>query len=144
MTTIKERDWKTKFVGLPSLLKFVVICTYFISTMSFLRAFIAILQLQLDGFALAYGYLIWELAGGLVEKSNLARVIAILWFGCSIVFRVLLVWNGGTIFVEDFKISGLNSLSIIWAIACASSILILLLPQVRKLFSNSTLEEVTQ
>ena len=113
MTAVKEMNWETKFIQLPLLLKFVVICVYFISVMSFMRSFVAILQLRLDVFALAYGYLIWELAGGLLERSNLARVIAILWFGCSLGLRVLLVGNGGTIFVEDFKISGSNSFSIV-------------------------------
>jgi|SRR5688572_24911240 hypothetical protein len=145
MKALNEREWRTKFIELPLLLKIVVAWVYFISILNFLKFFAAlIMRLSLDVFALAFGYLIWELASGLVGRNNFARVIALVWLGLSAVFRIYVAWNGGTVLIEDFKLSTSYSGSIFWIIACCSSVLILLLPQVRRLFSNSTQEEKTQ
>jgi len=145
MTAVKEMDWKTKFNDFPLLLKIVVAGVYFISILNFLKFFVAlIMQLNLDAFALAFGYLVWELASGLVERSNFARFIALLWLGLSAVFRIYVVWNGGTVLIEGFKLSTSYSGSIFWIVACCSSVLILLLPEVRKLYTRSSREELTQ
>jgi len=133
-----------KFIEFPFIMKIVILWVYAISVLSFLRSFVALIQLSLDVFALAYGYLIWELAGGLVERSKLARVIALVWLAWNAVFRIYLVRSGGTVVVEDFKLSATNPISILWAILSISSVLILLLPQVRKLFKNPIQEEVIQ
>jgi len=145
MTALKEMNWKTKFIELPLLLKIVVAWVYFISILNFLKFFATfIMRLSLDAFALAFGYLVWELASGLVERSNFARLIALLWLGLSAVFRIYVVWNGGTVLIEDFKLSTSYSGSIFWIVACCSSVLILLLPQVRKLYARSSRKELTQ
>jgi hypothetical protein len=118
---MKDREWKTKFNELPLLVKIVVTWVYFMSILNFLKFFEAlIMQLSIDAFSLAFGYLIWELASSLVERSNFARVITIIWSGLNGLLRIYLVWNGGTIFIEDLKLSGSYASSIIVIIMSCS------------------------
>jgi hypothetical protein len=141
MEVVKEREWKTKFNELPLLLKIVVVWVYFISIERFFKfLFSLIFQLSLDPFALAFGYLLWELAGGLVGRNNLARIIALVCFGFSTAIPVYVVWNGGTVPLDSLTLTFLYPGSMIWIVASSSSALILLLPQIRRVFLNSIQE----
>jgi hypothetical protein len=145
MIAIKERGWITKFSELPLLLKIVVVWVYLISIGSFIEVFFAlIVQLRLHPFTLAFGYLIWVLAGGLVDRSNIARLIALVCFGFSAAINFYILWNGGMVSIDGLKLSASYPGSIIWIVESCGSILILLLPQVRRLFVNSIQEEITQ
>ena len=145
MEVIKEKEWKTRFNELPVLLKIVVAWVYLISVVYFLKFFIVfVFQLSLDPFSLAFGYLIWVLAGGLLDRSNLARIIALVFLGVSTVIAVYIVWHGGTVSLDRLTMSASYPGSIIWIVASGGSTLILLLPQVRRSFRKSIQEEITQ
>ena len=142
MTIIKEREWRTKFNELPLLLKIVVTWVYFISILKFMKFLfeIVLADFRLNVFALAYGYLIWELAGGLVNRSNLARIVALICFGFTTAITAYVFWHDGTVLLDSLTLKFLFSNSIIWIVTSLGSVLILLLPQVRRVFSNSTQE----
>jgi len=140
MPNIKE--WKTKFNELPLLLRIVVAWVYLISIVYFLKFFfVLIIQVGLAPFDLAFGYLIWVLAGGLVNRINLARIIALVCFVLITAILIYVVWNGGVILLDSLTLTFLYPGLIFWVITSTSTVMILLLPQVRKLFSNSTQEE---
>src|SRR5215204_2639554 len=106
MAVIKEKEWKIKFNELPLLLKIVVVWVYFISIERFFKfLFSLIIQLSLDSFALAFGYLIWVLAGGLVDRSNLARIIAIVCFGVITMSVGYVAWNGGIVSLDGLTVT---------------------------------------
>jgi hypothetical protein len=145
MKTVKEREWKEKFIELPISLRIIVAWVYLISIFYFLKFLFALLfQLSLAVFDLAFGYLIWGLAGGLVNRSNLARIIVLVCFGFITASAVYVLWHGGTVSFDDLTLTFLYPGSIIWIMVSGSSTLILLLPQIRKLFLNSTQEEKNQ
>ena len=137
METIKEKRWKMKFVEMPFLLRLVILWIYLISIAYFLKfLLVLLLQSSLDVFSLMFGFLIWELASGLINRSNLARVIALVWFGFIGVSLAYMFLRGGTVSFNGFYLTFLYPSSVIWFIVSGISVLVLLLPRVRKLFSK--------
>ncbi|MEP7137532.1 MAG: hypothetical protein ABI904_21625 [Chloroflexota bacterium] len=141
METLKEKSWKTKLVELPLLLRFVVLWIYIVSISYLLKSLLVFLfQLSLDVFSLIFGFLVWVLASGLIDKSNLARIIALIYFGFVAASTAYLLLSGGTVSFGDWSLTFLYPSSAIWLLVSSSSFPILLLPQVRRLFLNSTKE----
>lgn len=141
METDKKIGWMTKFGLLPILLRIVIVWVYLISILSFLRFFSTLVfQLRLDPFALALGYLFWVLADGLVDRSNLARIIATVCFGLITMSVGYIAWNGGVVSLDGLTATFLYPSSMIWMVASGGSLLILLLPHVRRVFLHSTQE----
>lgn len=142
MESTKGKEWKAKLLELPFLLKIVVVWVYLISLTRFFEfLFTLIFQLSLDPFSLAFGYLFWELAGGLVNRSNLARIVAIVCFALIAVITAYVFLSGGTLSLDDITLTILYPDSLISAVASGGSVIILFLSQVRMAFSNSTQEE---
>lgn len=142
METIKEKEWKTKFLELPFLLKFVVVWVYLISIERFFKFFFSLIfQLSIDPFALALGYLIWVLAGGLVNRDSLARIIALICSGFNCVVLIYGLSHGGIVSLDGLKLRFLYPNSLIWIVANSVSALVLLHPKIGKLYSSSNEEK---
>ncbi|MBL8098037.1 MAG: hypothetical protein JNK81_02590 [Anaerolineales bacterium] len=141
MSDVKERNWKEKFTELPPLLKIVVVWVYFISITYWLKfLFILILHLSLSPFNLAFGYLIWALADGLINRDKIARIIALVYFSFFSIVLAYIILSGGRVSIGDFALTT-SSFSIVWIVISSISILILLLPHIQKFFLNSSHED---
>jgi hypothetical protein len=160
MEKVLEQTWLTKFRTLPIDMKIVSLWLY-IGSVNYWFSFLFHLmyRLSIDPISLILGIVFWEIASGLVDRNNRYRIFALLIKGIGTV-RSILIFTGYSIPIvigsdPDFVVTiGSNQsylsgslIKMLWGIIPLMNIftvVVLLLPQTRKLFSKTAPSNVLQ